>query len=110
MTAQLLIEDFSLVFRTRHGTVRALEWENPHIWLWVNTTDASGKVIPWGFEGAAPAEMARQGFDRKKVTAGVKVTVTYHPLRDGRNGGSFSKIVRADGEVLAGGGPVAPPK
>ena len=25
MTAQLLIEDFSLVFRTRHGTVRALE-------------------------------------------------------------------------------------
>jgi peptide/nickel transport system ATP-binding protein len=25
MTAQLIIEDFSLVFRTRHGTVRALE-------------------------------------------------------------------------------------
>jgi peptide/nickel transport system ATP-binding protein len=25
MTAQLLIEDFSLIFRTRHGTVRALE-------------------------------------------------------------------------------------
>ena len=25
MTAQLVVEDFSLVFRTRHGTVRALE-------------------------------------------------------------------------------------
>ena len=96
---------------TISGTVRALEWENPHIWLWVNTVDAKGNVAPWGFEGAAPAEMARRGFDRHKLNVGDKVTVTFSPLRDGRNGGSFSRIVKADSTVVAGrnGGTGRPP-
>jgi len=95
--------------RTKHGTltgtVRALEWENPHIWLWVNTTDAKGNVVPWGFEGSAPAEMARNGFNRKLIVVGQKITVSYTPLRDGRNGGSFSRITLADGTVIGGGPP-----
>lgn len=87
---------------TMSGTVRTLEWENPHIWLWINTIDATGNVVPWGFEGSAPAEMVREGFDRSKLNPGDKVTVTYHPLRDGRMGGSFMRIVKADGTVVAG--------
>jgi len=95
--------------RTKHGTVtgtvRALEWENPHIWLWVNTIDAKGNVVPWGFEGSAPAEMARNGFNRKLIKVGEKITVSFQPLRDGRNGGSFSKITLGDGTVIGGGAP-----
>jgi hypothetical protein len=87
---------------TISGTVRALEWENPHIWLWINTIGANGNVVPWGFEGAAPAEMVREGFDRRKLNPGDKITVTYHPLRDGRMGGSFVRIVRADGTLISG--------
>jgi len=89
--------------KTVTGTVRTLEWENPHIWLWVNVTDAKGNVVPWGFEGSAPAESTRQGFDRHKLNKGDMITVTFSPLRDGRNGGSFSRIVKADGTVVGGG-------
>ena len=86
------------------GTVGALKWENPHIWLWINVAGANGVVIPWGFEGSAPAEMTRNGFDRHLLHGGDQVTVTFSPLRDGRNGGSFSRIVKADGTVEGGGG------
>jgi len=89
---------------TISGVVRTLEWENPHVWLWVNTIDAKGNVSIWGFEGAAPAEMERQGFNRHKLNRGDKITVTFHPLRDGRMGGAFMRIVGADGSVIAGTG------
>lgn len=95
--------------RSKHmtitGTVRALEWENPHIWLWLNVMDSKGNEVPWGFEGAAPAEMARDGFDRHKIQKGDKVTVTFSPLRDGRMGGSFQRITLSNGTVLGGNNP-----
>ena len=67
--------------RTKHGTVtgtvRALEWENPHIWLWVNTIDAKGNVVPWGFEGSAPAEMAQ----RRQARASPQAALPAYRLR-----------------------------
>jgi hypothetical protein len=93
------------VYKSLTGTVRALEWENPHAWLWVNAIDAKGNVVPWGFEGSAPSEMVRNGFNRHLIKVGEKVTVIFSPLRDGRNGGSFRKITLADGTVLGGAPP-----
>jgi hypothetical protein len=103
------------------GTVRALEWSNPHIWLWVDVVGADGKVVSYGFEGAAPGEMGRQsGWSKRIVAKGDKVTVQYRPLKDGRPGGSLGKVTRADGTAVGrvsadrgggppgGGGPGAP--
>jgi hypothetical protein len=95
------------------GTVRALEWSNPHIWLWIDVVGDDGKVVSYGFEGAAPGEMGRQsGWNKRIVAKGDKVTVQYRPLKDGRAGGSLGQVTRADGTPVGnasagrgGGGP-----
>jgi hypothetical protein len=88
---------------TLHGTVRTLEWTNPHLWLWLDVPDSNGGNKVWGLEGAAVGEMSRRGWSRQIVKAGDKITVEIHPLRDGRAGGSLGKVTLADGSVLAGG-------
>jgi hypothetical protein len=96
-----------------NGTVNALEWSNPHIWLWIDVSEADGKTVKYGFEGAAPGEMTRQsGWTKRSVIKGDKVTVQYRPLKDGRPGGSMGRVTKADGTLVGkateggrGGGP-----
>jgi hypothetical protein len=85
---------------TLNGTVRTLEWTNPHIWLWLHVSDGKGGDQVWGLEGAAVGEMSRRGWSRTIVKAGDKITVEIHPLRDGRTGGSLGKVVLPDGRIL----------
>mgnify|MGYP000935950149 CR=1 FL=1 len=83
------------------GTVRAFEWTNPHTWLWVDTVNDKGETVTWGFEGAAPGEMARlRGWTKTTFTKGETVTVEASPLKDGRPGGSMGKVMRADGSSV----------
>lgn len=96
------------------GTVRALEWSNPHIWLWVDVPDDKGNVVAYGFEGAAPGELSRMSnWTKRAVAPGEKVTVQFSPLKDGRPGGTLGAVTKADGTVLGnnarGGGPGGPP-
>jgi hypothetical protein len=86
---------------TVQGTVHALEWTNPHIWVWVVVKDAIGVSTTYGFESNAPSELARFfGWDKRALAVGEAVTVEYSPLKSGRNGGALRMITCADGRVL----------
>jgi hypothetical protein len=86
---------------TVQGTVHALEWTNPHIWVWVNVKDAKGVTTTFGFESNAPSELTRFfGWDKRALTAGEAVTVDYAPLRSGRPGGALRTITFANGRQL----------
>ena len=39
---------------TLKGTVTKVDWMNPHIWVYVDAKDESGKMIHWQCEGGAP--------------------------------------------------------
>lgn len=87
------------------GTVKTFEWTNPHTWIWLVVTDAKGAGQVWGIEGAAPGELTRHGWTRHSLNAGDKITLDIHPLRDGRAGGSYSRVTFADGHSLSAGPP-----
>lgn len=89
------------------GTVKQLEWTNPHVWLWVVVDDGKGGAVTWGFEGAAPGEMARSGWTKRSVIPGDKITVQGRPLKDGRPGGSLGRVTREDGTPIGRSGPPA---
>ena len=36
------------------GVVTKVEWQNPHIWFYVDVKGDDGKVTNWGFSGGAP--------------------------------------------------------
>ena len=95
---------------TLSGTVRTFEWTNPHTWVWLEVTDPSGSTSVWGLEGAAPGELARHGWTKRSINPGDKLTVDIHPLKTGQTGGSFNKILFADGHTLSAGGPVQQPQ
>lgn len=82
------------------GEVKEFQWTNPHIWVQLLVTDETGKTVEWSIEGNSPSSLSRQGWTKRSLAPGEKVTMTIHPLRDGQPGGSIVKIVRADGSLV----------
>ncbi len=78
---------------TLDGTLKELQWTNPHIWVQVMVKDpATGKNVEWSIEGGSPNNLARKGWTRNALKAGDKVVVIIHPLKNGDNGGSLVKV------------------
>lgn len=90
--------------KTVAGVVKQVDWTNPHIWVWVDVQNASGPVETWGFEGMSPNFLARRGWTRTSLLPGMRITVTFRPLRDGKAGGMFMTGKLADGKVLTSAG------
>lgn len=90
------------------GEIYAIEWANPHVWIWLKVRGPDGTVTPWGFEGAAPGELMRWGFAKNALKKGDQVKVKYHPMANGKPGGSFESFTLAGGRVV--GMPPPPPK
>ncbi len=86
--------------KTVTGTVKRVEWTNPHIWIWLDVPNEQGVVEPWGFEGMSPNYLSRRGWTRTILTVGDKITISYRPLRSGLNGGMFVSTKLADGRLL----------
>lgn len=96
---------YSMFDRTRRetlqGTVRVLEWTNPHVWVWVDAQDETGKGTTYGFESSAPGELARFfGWTKNSLKPGDRITVEYAPLRSGNPGGALIRLTLADGREL----------
>ncbi len=94
---------------TLTGVVKEVQWNNPHAWIQVVVTDATGKQTEWGFECGSPNMMSRTGWTRTTLKTGDKVTVVANPLKDGRPNASLVRITLPDGRVL-GPGDAPPPK
>ena len=90
--------------KTITGTVKEIEWTNPHIWLWVNVPNDKCGVDVYAFEGMSPNFLERRGWTRTTLKAGDKITVDYNPLRDGKNGGMFRTGRMENGKTLTMGG------
>jgi len=82
------------------GTVKQVDWTNPHIWIWVNVPNAQGSVDVFGFEGMSPNYLERRNWTRTTLKVGDKITIAYNPMRDGTNGGMFRNGKLESGKVL----------
>jgi hypothetical protein len=94
---------------TVNGTVKKMDWSNPHSWIWLDVANDQGVVETWGIEGMSPNYLARRGWSRTTLQPGDKLSVTLHPLRSGDKGGSFVSAKRADGSPIGMTGPITEP-
>ncbi len=94
--------------KTVTGTVKEVDWTNPHIWVWINVTNDKGGMDTYGFEGMSPNFLARRGWTRTSMKVGDKISVVYRPMRDGSNGGMFISTKLPDGKLLSMGGGTDP--
>jgi hypothetical protein len=71
------------------GTVKELQWTNPHIWVQVMAKDEKGQMVEWSIEGGSPNGLVRQGWRRSAMKPGDAIAIKIHPLKDGTHGGSM---------------------
>ena len=92
-TAAAAHHSYSMFDRTKtqvlNGTVRAWEMTNPHSYLWVVVMKPDSSTEVWGLEGAGVAALQRNGIHKSEVKPGDKISVSMHPMRDGRTGGQL---------------------
>jgi hypothetical protein len=80
------------------GTVSQWIFRNPHVFLYVEAKTPAGETITYTVEMSNIANMLKVGFAATTFKAGDTVTVTLHPLIDGRPGGNYIVATAADGK------------
>ncbi len=86
--------------QTLSGTVKQVDWTNPHTWVWIDVPNDKNGVDTWGFEGMSPNYLGRRGWTKSTLKPGDKISVTFRPLRDSSKGGMFVSAARPTGEIL----------
>jgi len=88
------------------GTVKKVEWTNPHIYTQIETKGADGKTIVYRVEGGAPNSLYRQGWRKDTLKVGETVSVTgIRAKREDSNNVGSATITTSDGKrMFAGGG------
>ncbi len=84
------------------GTVVQFKWTNPHAWLVIAIKDANGNPVNWNVEMNSPNNLMLLGWKRTTLKAGDEVTITVHPLRGDKAGGSFMSVTLANGTKVTG--------
>ena len=76
------------------GKVKEFQYTNPHSWLLVDVKGNDGQVTTWGFEAEGPSTLQRAGIRKSDFAPGTPVTITGHPMRDGRPAAAWMKATR----------------
>jgi hypothetical protein len=80
-----------------NGTVTKVEWQNPHVWFYLDVKDDTGKVTNWGFSGGAPGQLMRRGISNQAIKPGMVITVEGFRAKDGSNNASGGRVTFPDG-------------
>ncbi len=88
--------------KTVEGTVKAVNWTNPHI-TFVVDIDAkdADPASTWVFEVSSPGVLTRSGWTKRSLQPGDHATFRYAPLRDGGASGFLLKVTLASGQELS---------
>jgi hypothetical protein len=104
--------------QTVEGTVKTVNWTNPHITFVVETdannaepattpastpasTSPSTSSSTWVFEVSSPGVLTRSGWTKRSLQPGDHAVFRYAPLRDGNPGGFLLKVTLRSGQELS---------
>ena len=97
--------DSSKTFTVK-GTLTKLEWFNPHVYIYADVTDETGKVTPYSFETGPPGNLRRAGVVKTMFNVGDVVTIDASIAKDGSKHLGLLKAVHfADGHTIVFGSP-----
>jgi len=86
------------------GTVKKIEWINPHAWLYLEVKDTTGKITTWRIEGASMHAYELRDFPKKLVTVGLELSITAYPAKNGEPMADGATITFKDGRRIFFGG------
>ena len=88
--------------RTMEGTVKTVNWTNPHITFVVESDAKDGAPAQtWVFEVSSPGVLTRSGWTKRSLQPGDHAVFHYAPLRDGNPGGFLLRVKLPNGQELS---------
>jgi hypothetical protein len=88
---------------TLTGSVTKVEWAHPHIWVFMDVKDETGKISNWGVEGGAPNALFRNGWRRDSVKLGDILTVQGSRAKDDSLRANAVRVTLPDGRSVFAG-------
>ena len=86
------------------GAVTKIEWQNPHVYFYIDVKEETGKVVNWAFEMGAPAVIQRSGWTRNSMKLGDIVIVEGSRAKSGKpHGNARSVTLASTGKKLGAG-------
>jgi hypothetical protein len=65
------------------GTVTEVHWVNPHVWIYMEVTDAQGRKQIWPLEGTGISGLVAKGWRPDSIKPQDRISVRCFPLKDG---------------------------
>src|ERR1035438_9361794 len=88
---------------TLEGVVTRIDWENPHVYFYVDVKQPDGTLANWKCETRGPNGLERQGWKRDSLKPGDAVTVHGFQARDGSHMADGRQVTLADGRKILSG-------
>ncbi len=82
------------------GTVKRVQWINPHTWIFIDVKKPDGTTEEWGVEAGTPNTLFRLGFTREALPVGVEIVVDGYESRDGSKRANGRDMTLPDGRKL----------
>jgi hypothetical protein len=84
------------------GALTKLEWTNPHVYIYIDVTDAATKkVTNWAFEMGPPHMLQKSGWKKNALKTGEVLAIEGWLARDGSNSANARRVTRkSTGEVM----------
>jgi len=79
------------------GTLKKVEWTNPHIWYYVEVKNPDGTTTMWALSGGAPGQLMRRGIRKDQLVVGQVINVEGFRARDGSHNGFGRSVTYQDG-------------
>ena len=88
--------------RDTQGTVKTVNWTNPHITFVIETDPKDGQPAQTlTFEVSSPGVLTRSGWTKRSLQPGDHAVFHYAPLRDGSLGGFLVRVTLPSGQELS---------
>ena len=87
------------------GVVTKIDWENPHVYVYIDVKDAAGNVVNWALEGHPPNTLRRTGWTKGALKEGDTISVSGWCSKDDSNRIAGREVTLPDGKKLYLGPP-----
>ena len=77
---------------TVQGRLTRLDWRNPHVYLYVEVTEAGSDTVDWRIETHPVHVMLRGGWTKDTLRLGEQVTVEAHPVRNAQTAQRYARL------------------
>lgn len=85
---------------TIQGTITRVEWNNPHVWIYMNVTGSDGSIAAWRIEIAARGALDKAGFEKSFLDLTKSFSMLLWPAFDGTKHASGRTLTLSDGRTF----------